>query len=90
MVSIFLTLSYRERTGMSASRNQPDVSELLARMLDPNDPKAALRQEIEDAGVEHLAREARAWLRAGEQAPHDLEHTLRLVVRSVLEHTHMQ
>lgn len=63
---------------------QVTTGELLARMLDPSDPEASLRQEIGDAGLKHLASEAREWLRDGETEPPTLETDLAELVERIV------
>ncbi len=69
----------RVETGMSNDPKIVSTSELLARMLDPNHPEQALQAELDSGGVEGVVEEARLWLRDGEQAPPDLEDSVRLV-----------
>ena len=60
------------------------AEQLLGRMLDPTDPEAALRQEVELHGVEGVLEEAKRWLREGEELDSSFEADVRLAV-SVFE-----
>ena len=56
------------------------AEQMLGRMVDPTDPVASLRQEVELVGIEGILKEAVKWLRPGEVLAPDFEADVRLVV----------
>ena len=56
------------------------AEQMLGRMVDPTDPEASLRQEVELVGIEGILEEAVRWLRPGEVLAPDFEADVRLVV----------
>ncbi len=66
--------------GLMSTPKVMTAEQMLGRMVDPTDPVASLRQEVELVGIEGILEEAVKWLRPGEVLAPDFEADVRLVV----------